>query len=252
LTNIASISTEIDERLRARANPDRKRVALTYFPTAMEVVGVAVPDLRAVVRDIARRLRGASAQEVLKLAQAVIDASTFEGRQVAFEVLARHAEAMAALTAESIERLGRGIDNWASVDTFAVTIAGPAWREGQLGDDDVRRWANSPDRWWRRAAVVSTVAFNQKSRGGRGDTARTVAICEIVADDHDEMVAKALSWALRALSVVDRQAVMAFLDRHEAELPSRVRREVSSKLTTGLKGKRRPVERDARPKRELQ
>ena len=47
------------------------------------------------------------------------------------------------------------------------------------------------------------------------------------------MVAKALSWALRALSVVDREAVVAFLERHDAELPSRVRREVGAKLATG-------------------
>ena len=157
---------------------------------------------------------------------------------------------MAALTTERIERLGRGIDNWASVDTFAVTIAGPAWRKGQLDDDVVQRWAKSPDRWWRRAAVVCTVALNQKSHGGKGDTARTLAICELVATDRDEMVAKALSWALRALSVVDRDAVVAFLERHGAELPSRVRREVGSKLTTGLKSERR---RSLRPRvtREL-
>jgi len=238
LDDIAALSAEIDARLRALANPERKRVAVTYFPTAMEVIGVSVPDLRAIARDMARRLRGAHAEDVLELVETVIDANTFEGRQAAYEVLARHPAALAALTAERVERLGRGIDNWASVDAFAVTIAGLAWREGELDDDAVQRWVKSPDRWWRRAAVVCTVALNQKSHGGTGDTARTLAICEIVAGDRDDMVAKALSWALRALSVVDREAVVAFLDRHGPELPSRVRREVGSKLATGLKSGR--------------
>jgi len=238
LIDIPSLTAEIDERLRAHANPERKRVAVTYFPTAMEVIGVSVPDLRAVARDIARSVRGADADDVLALVEAVIDAGTFEGRQVAYEILSRHPAAMANLTTERVERLGRGIDNWASVDAFAVTIAGPTWRKGQIDDDAVLRWAGSPDRWWRRAALVCTVALNLKARGGKGDTARTLAVCELVASDRDDMVARALSWALRALSVVDREAVIAFLERHDAELPSRVRREVGAKLATGLKSGR--------------
>jgi len=126
LTHVTALSTEIDSRLRAHAILERRRVAVTYFPTAMEVIGVSVPDLRAIARDIARRLRDAPAEDVLGLAEVLIDANTFEGRQAAYEILARHPAAMAALATERVERLGRGIDNWASVDAFAVTIAGPA------------------------------------------------------------------------------------------------------------------------------
>lgn len=238
MEDVPSLVAEIDARLRAHANPERKRVAITYFPTAMEVIGVSVPDLRAIARDVAKRLRGALEADVLALVEAVIEANTFEGRQLAYEVLARHPVAFAALTTQRIERLGRGNDNWASVDAFAVTIAGPAWRKGQLDDEAVHRWAQSPDRWWRRTALVCTVALNQKAHGGRGDTPRTLAVCELLASDRDDMVAKALSWALRALSVVDRAAVVGFIQRHEADLPSRVRREVAAKLSTGLKSGR--------------
>ena len=209
----------------------------------MAVIGVGVPELRVIARDGARRLRDSPPDDVLRLVEALLHANTFEGRQVAYEVLSRHAAATAALTTECVEWLGRGIDNWASVDAFAVTIAGPAWRRGQVVDETVQQWAKSPDGWWRRAALVCTVALNQKSRGGKGDAARTLAICELVTADRDEMVAKALSWALRALSVVDREAVVAFLGQHAAELPSRVRREVSSKLATGLKSNRRTAGR---------
>jgi 3-methyladenine DNA glycosylase AlkD len=238
LEDIPALAAEVDARLREHANPERKRIAVTYFPTAMEVIGVSVPDLRAIARDVAHRLRAVHAEDAFALVDALLDANTFEGRQAAYEVLARHPAAIAALTTEHIEHLGRDIDNWASVDAFSVTIAGPAWRRGQLDDDTVLRWAKSPDRWWRRAAVVCTVALNQKAHGGKGDTARTLAVCDLLATDRDDMVAKALSWALRALSLVDREAVVAFLERHGTALPSRVRREVAAKLTTGLKSGR--------------
>ena len=99
--------------------------------------------------------------------------------------------------------------------------------------------ARSRDRWWRRAAVVCTVALNNRARGGSGDARRTLAICRLALGDDDPMVVKALSWALRELAKRDREAVVSFLARHEAELPALVRREVRSKLVTGLKAPRR-------------
>jgi 3-methyladenine DNA glycosylase AlkD len=54
-------------------------------------------------------------------------------------------------------------------------------------------------------------------------------------DDRDDMVVKAMSWALRSLVGPDADAVRAFLSRHDGHLPSRVVREVTNKLTVGLK-----------------
>ncbi len=54
--------------------------------------------------------------------------------------------------------------------------------------------------------MVSTVALNLKSRGGTGDTPRTLHVCEQVVDDHHDMIRKALSWALRELSKSDRES----------------------------------------------
>jgi len=248
--DVTALSNEIHARLREHASAERQRIAVTYFPTSMEVIGVSVPDLRAVVREFARRLKGEPPEEVLRLADAIIDANTFEGRQVAYELLYRHRGAMAALTADDVERLGRGMDNWASVDAFAGTISGPLWAKGRMEDATFLRWAKSPDRWWRRAAVVSTVVLSRESTGQASE--RVLAVCELVASDRDDMVAKALSWALRALSAFDREAVVAFVKRHEAELPSRVRREVATKLSTGLKTKRRQRLTGHAPRTRLQ
>ncbi len=126
------------------------------------------------------------------------------------------------------------MDSWGSVDWF-VDLAGPAWRAGQLSDTRVLRWTRSQSRWWRRAALVCTVSLNRKTWGGTGDTPRTLAVCEVLAGDRDDMVAKGLSWALRDLIAHDRRAVEQFLQKHEGELPALVKREVRSKLTTGRK-----------------
>src|SRR5262249_40426277 len=132
-----------------------------------------------------------------------------------YELIHHHRAAMATLDAKSLLKLGNRLSAWYEVDPFACYLSGPAWREGQVADRVVHGWAKLADRWWRRVAVVSTVALNNKARGGSGDAKRTLAVCELVVDDRDDMVVKALSWALRELAKRDPAAVRGFLRAHD-------------------------------------
>lgn len=226
------------DELHPAAVPERRERAASYVPSAMEVLGVPVPALRTVVRRLQRELRQTPAEGVLAMARALLDQQVHEARQIAYEVVGSRPDVLLDLDGAAVEALGAGNDNWASVDSFCVFVSGQAWREGRVRDDDVRRWAASHDRWWRRTAIVSTVPLNMRSRGGTGDTARTLDMARRLAGDTDPMVAKGLSWALRSLAPVDPEAVRAFLAERGDELPSLVRREVSHKLETGRKNPR--------------
>jgi 3-methyladenine DNA glycosylase AlkD len=197
------------------------------------------PAARGVRRAFSRRLRAAPASLVLDTAGKLVARGGDLERFVAYELVSSHRAARSALTSRGLLRLGRGVASWGAVDCFASYLAGPAWREGQIPTALVRRWARSTDRWWRRVALVSTVPLNNKARGGGGDATRTLAICGLLVADRDDMVVKALSWALRELAKRDSAAVRTFLSRHEALLAPRVRRDVLHKLTTGLKTPRR-------------
>jgi 3-methyladenine DNA glycosylase AlkD len=194
--------------------------------------------IRSVRREVSRRLAKTSAQSMIVLALRLTRRQIVP-RFFAYELVQHHLEALRSLKAKSLEDLGRGNDNWGAVDAFACYLAGPVWRERQVADALIRRWARSRDRWWRRAALVSTVALNSKARGGSGDTVRTLNICKLLVTDRDDMVVKALSWALRELSKRDPESVRRFLNEHRAVLAPRVVREVSNKLQTGLKNPRR-------------
>jgi len=226
---------EVLLELSRHADPERQAVADWYFPTAMRVLGVRAPALRRVVRAHRTELRDEPPEVAIALAQALVDSNVMEARQVAYELVESHPTALDRISRAEVEALGRGIDNWASVDGFSCCVAGRAWLRGRIRDSTVRRWARSRDRWWRRAALASTVPLNVASRGGRGDPARTLMICELLAADPDDMVVKALSWALRSLAAHDEAAVRSFLDRHRDAIAARVKREVGNKLHTGRK-----------------
>lgn len=224
--------------LRAHARVPSDHPASGGFGSAFERLGLRAAEVEAVARAAAARLRGRPGREAVRAAHALAASRTLEGRQVAYLLLARSKPAAAALTAADVERLGRGKDNWVSTDTFANLVAGPAWREGRVPDARVRAWARSRDRWWRRTALASTVALNVAARGGRGDVPRTLATCALLTGDRDDMVAKAMSWALRALVAHDAPAVRAFVKVHDGVLAARVKREVANKLRTGRKNPR--------------
>ncbi len=194
----------------------------------------SVPQLRGVRRGLTREYTALSPEVVLGAAVRLLDDREVP-RWLTYELVHHHDPSMSSLDARTVRRLGRGIGSWGDVDAFACLVAGPAWREGRLQDAEVGRWAMSPDRWWRRAALASTIPLNTAARGGRGDARRTLAVCRLLVRDRDDIVVKAMSWALRALSTRDLPAVERFLDRHAAALASRVLREVRNKLETGLK-----------------
>ena len=196
------------------------------------------PAMRAIARDAAKELtrEGVDVEAVFALCDVLIDAdSQTEGaRTIAFEIAYRHGGLRDALDRRKLEQLGRTLDGWASVDHFARKLSGPAWQRGQISDSAVMAWAHSKNFWWRRAGLVSTIALNERHLG-RGDVARTLAICELFIGDKADLHIKALSWALRELGQRDPQPVLKFIERHEVRLAPRIIREVRNKLTTGHK-----------------
>ena len=195
------------------------------------------PGERAVRRRYSQKLRRAPPVFMLDLARELLQ--NYGHRSTAYELIQGHREAFCLLGEAELEEFGRGIRSWWTVDSFARTLSGPAWLRGQVSDRLIHQWARSEDLWWRRAALVSTVALNVRSRGGCGDVPRTLAVCRLLVGDHEDMVVKAMSWALRELVVHDAEAVRAFLREHEEVLAARVKREAGSKLATGLKNPRR-------------
>ncbi len=225
---------DIDARLAAAGDERRAEHNKGYLPSAERSWDVPVPVMRKTARDLARDLRDAPGADLLEIAFALCETGTHECRSVAYEIVTMHRAAFVLLNATRLERLGRGLDNWGSVDHFGRGLSGPAWKQGQISDARVDRWLRSHDLWWRRVALVSTIALNERDRP-EGDAERTLHVCRRLIDDREDMVVKAMSWALRELATRDSESVRRFLAEHEGSLAARVKREVRRKLETGKK-----------------
>lgn len=234
---VSEISKNIADELREMTSEKRAQFYRTMAPTSMKVLGVTSPQLKEILKKWLPGIQSLSSEEWIVLAKQLVNSRVFESNQLAFEILWKNKKALALIRLEDIEYLGKNMDNWATVDALAVMVSGWAWRENQISNQDVLGWLQSENRWWRRLALVSTIPLNMKSRGGKGDENRTLMLCEKVVRDRDDMIVKALSWALRELSKSKPEAVIEFMNAHREKLAKRVEKEVWTKLETGRKNR---------------
>lgn len=232
---VQSVCREILEALSDLGSAERREKSKTYFPTSQKVLGVTNPDIQALLKELRVKYGPESPDTWIDLCKALVDTGVFECQVLAYEMIGRDKKLLNALEYKDLADLGKNLDNWASVDHYTVGIFGVLWGKGVVKDVHIDILLESDNFWDRRVAVVSTVALNLKSRGGRGDTPRTIAVCERVVDERHDMIQKALSWALRELSKRDREAVIVFMEKYENRLANRVVREVNHKLDFGTK-----------------
>ncbi len=184
------------------------------------------PDVRNVRKYYSRLYRHAPPQIMLAIAEHLLYDQGY--RFVPYELIYYHPGTIEILDPDGVRSLGKGISNWSATDIYARFILGPAWKTGVISDEHIEEWINAPDVWKRRAALVSTIYLY-------GDVERMLKYSEMLKDDKEDMIIKALSWVLREASAFDPEAVRHFLVTHEHILASRIKREVRNKLDTGLK-----------------
>lgn len=188
--------------------------------------GSRTEDVRNVRKYYSRLYRKALPETLLEIAEQLFFEEGY--RFVPYELIYYHPGVIGLLTPEKVQRLSEGINHWAAADTFAQFISGPAWKQGVIGDDLIDKWIKSPDFWYRRIALVSTIYLD-------GDSERMLSYAALLVDDHEDMIVKALSWVLRRAIQYDPEGVEQFLTDYKRQLAARIKREVRNKLETGLK-----------------
>lgn len=104
------------------------------------------------------------------------------------------------------------IDNWGLVDRAAPYVVG-----GYLYDKDrspLYNLAKSPNPMERRTAIVSTYYFIRKN-----DIDDTFNIAEILINDSDEYVQKAVGSWIREAGKKDKERLKEFLSKHAMTMP---------------------------------
>lgn len=150
--------------------------------------------------------------------EALLDAKFHEPRAGAVRIMATQARGKRtpdtqrrALYELYLRRHDR-INDWDLVDLGAWDVVG-RWLVDKPRDvlDEL---AHSSNMWERRTSILATMAF---IRNGQVDD--TFRIAELLLADDQDLIHKAVGWALRAAGDRDRAVLRAFLDRHAKTMP---------------------------------
>lgn len=219
--------------LRVAADPAVAERYRSIAPTRGTVLGIAVPVIRAMVKEFAAANKGLGVSDAVSMADLAFASGCREEMLFATFLLARYRTKFEAAYWRSIDRWIDRIDNWETCDQLAMGVAGEMIGravEPQRGKwvGDLEKWAAASNPWRRRFAVATTTVLNQK---GRSDAETALRVCERLIADSDKSVQKAVGWALREACKSDAALVFGLLKKHRAVMPRAVLRESAAKLT---------------------
>ena len=169
-----------------------------------------------------RRPAGTRRSTLLAVADRLLREDLLELHWLAYPLLDRAIARDPEQTWQLVRAEARLARDWITVDSLAH-VAG----RGILAEP--YRWAEleqlvySPSRWERRLAgsTIATIPFVDRTAGRTPEVARRgLAIVRDLIGDAEPDVQKALSWALRSLSLVDVAATLALM-RAEAARAAR-------------------------------
>ncbi len=179
-------------------------------PGAGKIYGVRVPQLRTMARQLTKKY-GDQEQDLDRLAQASWVQGSREHRLIAIFVLA----GMKKLTPERRWELGveflPDVEDWETCDQMCHALLGQALAEDPNYMDQLETWIEDDNFWVRRAALVSTVILRRakySEAAAEGLDQRTLRMCDILLEDREKYIRKAVDWAVRA--VIKRHYALAY------------------------------------------
>ena len=206
---------EIQKRIRALGNQEIARHSQRFFKTAEgeygegdRFLGIRVP----VLRKLAKQHRGISLETVFQL----LSSEFHEERLFSLLILVlqffRGNEEERQTIYERYLKNTRFINNWDLVDSSAGQIVGAYLLERSR--DPLYRLARSKNLWERRISIIATFYFIK-----RNDVDDTLKLSEILKQDPEDLIQKAVGWMLREIGNRNRATEERFLSKHYREMP---------------------------------
>jgi 3-methyladenine DNA glycosylase AlkD len=211
-----AFATRLTDGLRALADPEYQAGQRRIAPGIGEILGVRWPLLAAVergFREVTKRERVGA--PLLAVIDRLFCERELEQRWFAFGLLERLVLVDSERSWQLLRRGAREAGDWITVDALAHPVG-----RGILAEP--YRWAEleqlvyAPSRWERRlvGSTIATIPFVDHRLGRQPSVVdHALSILADLVGDAEPDVQKALSWALRSLTLVDRVAIEAFADR---------------------------------------
>jgi 3-methyladenine DNA glycosylase AlkD len=213
-----AIARQAMSRLKAQADPERARQVQRYFKETVRSFGVPSP----AVRDLAKELYGSIKKDwqfgqAIELCDLLFPRPELEAKGVAALILARYKKEFGPGMAARVKKwlASDYLANWASVDIFCPEIMGALLVAYPELSKEIRGWTAHPNRWVKRASIVSFLKLTKKEGFLDAIYGQAVRLFPV----NDDLIHKANGWVLREAGKRDMPRLEKFLLKHGPAIP---------------------------------
>ncbi len=208
--------------LQTLGDPKRAEIHQRYHKSKRIHWGVSVPQCEKIANAYAK---GLSEKELVTLAEHLWMSGLFDPMICASKILSISIVKPSQSLWKLIHKFLQDVDGWALEDSLCHV----AWKcvlDQQKRLDDVQKWTQHKNFWYRRAALVYTLPFAKPGQ----DPERMLKWAASYTTDPEWFIQKAIGWWLRVLGQHNPKRVVKFLDIHWDQLKGVARKEATRKL----------------------
>jgi len=219
---VAAAAAAARRELKRMARPVGQFDASRYFrgDHNLRFHNIGSGRLRVLARDVyaAQRERW-TLGDAVGFADLLMPDRYLEVKAVGLEVLARYRKAFTPYVLARCKRwLSRNYAaNWATTDELCGLVIGPLLMTHPELMPDMRAWANHRVMWVRRASIVGLLPLVR--RGNRDAVALVYEIALRLHSDPNDLIHKAVGWALREAGKVDPRRLERYLRSNVGQIP---------------------------------
>ncbi|MCQ1537524.1 DNA alkylation repair protein [Methanocalculus taiwanensis] len=211
-----TILEEIRSTLKERADPALAESGKRFFKEEVTTYGMKTAEVAKIARSYLPALKRMEKEEVFSLCEELFASGYLEESFIASEWLPRFSDRFEADDLNIFEGwILRYVTNWATCDTFCNHTIGDLLVNYPESIVKLYSWAESENRWLRRAAAVSLIVPAKKGEF----LEEAFRIADILFEDTEDLVQKGYGWLLKEESRKHRDEVFAYVQRKKRMMP---------------------------------
>jgi 3-methyladenine DNA glycosylase AlkD len=229
-----SVIAQIRQELKDSADPAKQKTFQRFFKEEVNCYGVKVLTVTRIARKYWKEIKSREKQEIFWLCEELFKSGYCEEAFVVSNWVPQLRDWYEPADLAVFRRwIDTYITNWASCDGFCNHSMGDLIMKYPDMVDELRRWAQSENRWMRRAAAVSLIV---PAKHGKF-LEESLGIADLLLTDRDDIVQKGYGWLLKEASRHHQAEVFAYVMRKRGSMPRTALRYAIELMPENLKAK---------------
>lgn len=227
-----TIIAKIRKNLIENADEKTRRQSEHFFKEEITVYGVKSATVQKISKDFFAEIKERPKAEIFAMCEKLWQSGYMEESFVACDWSARLSKKFEPADFEILERwIKNYVSNWASCDTLCNHTVGDFVMMYPEFISKLKEFAQSENRWVKRAAAVSLIIPARKGLFLND----IFEIADTLLMDSDDLVQKGYGWMLKAASQAHQQAVFEYVMSKKAVMPRTALRYAIEKMPEEMK-----------------